>query len=82
MLNVVEFPQQCKVSDIAAMARKFADDLEAGAYGEPRNALVMLDGDSLELFNWGEGLTFQESIGALEVAKASIVRRVLGADDD
>ena len=44
------------VTDIAAMARKFADDIEAGEYGIASRALVILEReDGLAIFGWGEG---------------------------
>lgn len=78
-MNVVSFPREVKVSDIAAMARKFADDLEAGEYGDCLSALVIVNTDNdMHLFNWGEAFSYHESVGVLEFAKGHVIREVLG----
>lgn len=57
------------LNDIAAMARKFADDIEAGEYGDALTALVLVDTeDELHTLCWGEGLTRYESAGMLSLA--------------
>ena len=56
--------------DIPAMARGFADDMDAGLYGEVQRAIVIVDSDDgLRLLGWGESLSQYEALGVLEAAK-------------
>jgi len=57
--------------DIAACARKFADQLEAGKQGEPTRVICVLEfADGLALSVWGENPSSYEMIGLLDAAKA------------
>lgn len=61
------------VSDIAAMARRFADAVEAGEYGDVITAMILIDTpDNLHTETWGENLSRYESLGFLEFAKRAI----------
>lgn len=56
--------------DIPAMARGFADDLEAGDYGEVERVIVVIDTpDGLRTLGWGESVSNYEAIGILEAGK-------------
>jgi hypothetical protein len=72
--NVSELPVN-NLSDIAAMARKFADAVDAGEFPELATAMLVLeDGGSILTFHWGDCPTRYEAIGILETAKQVIVR--------
>lgn len=61
------------LNNIAAMARKFADDIEAGEYGDALTAYVLLDtDDDLHTFCWGEGLSRYEAAGMLTLAQSLV----------
>ena len=67
--NVSTLPVS-NLMDIAAMARKFADDIEAGEYGEVQRVLVVADcGDGMHQFGWGESVSMYEALGILDAAK-------------
>lgn len=67
--NTIEL-QVYNFQDIAACARKFADQLEAGEQGEPSRVIVILDTpDGVALNLWGESVNGLEMIGLLEIAK-------------
>ncbi len=52
-LKVIEFPSR-NVSDIPAMMRAVADDIEAGNFGEANTAICILEGsEGLNAFAWG-----------------------------
>lgn len=75
-LNIYNF------QDIAACARKFADQLEAGEQGEPTRVIVILDTpDGVALNLWGENVNGFEMVGLLEVAKLRAWENNV-ADDD
>lgn len=52
-LNVVDFPLT-SLADIPAKLRDLADKIESGEHGEPSAAIVVLAGDELEVFGYGE----------------------------
>lgn len=55
---------------IAAMARKFADAVEAGEFGDVLTAYILIDAvDNFYTETWGEGLSRYEALGMLEFAK-------------
>lgn len=67
--NVSELPVS-NVMDVGAMARKFADEVEAGVYGEVRRCLVVIDcTDSMHQVQWGESVSMFEALGIFEAAK-------------
>jgi hypothetical protein len=56
--------------NIAACARKFADQLEAGELGDPSHiVLVSVQPDGIALSLWGDNATGYEIMGILEAAK-------------
>lgn len=67
-MNVVELPVQ-NLNDIPALARQFADDIEAGEYGKPNRVIVIMDADDLHTFGWGDVGSAFASIGLLDAAK-------------
>lgn len=62
------------LSDIANMARGFADDLEAGEHGDALRAILLVQGDdgSLLTFGWGENTSPYELMGLFEAAKLRV----------
>lgn len=67
--NVAELPVG-NLMDIAGMARRFADHLDAGEYGEVTRAVVIVEtSDALTLLGWGENTTAYELMGMFEAAK-------------
>jgi hypothetical protein len=79
--NVEAFPG-VDLRDIALMARKFADSVEAGEFGEIETAMVMLEGsEGIQTFGWGDVVSFRESIGMLEIAKAHLLGIMLDGEE-
>jgi hypothetical protein len=59
--------------DIAAMARGFGDDLDAGEHGEISRVLVIAEGDEgLKIYGWGENTSPYEMMGLFEAAKLTV----------
>ena len=70
------------LSDIAGMARRFADQIEAGEYSGPTRAIVIVDrDDGLTVLSWGQGLSAYELMGIFEAAKLNVFAEDL-ADDE
>ena len=69
--NVVDLNAGLDRHDVVAMARKFADDLEAGVYGEALNAMLVLQckqpGEiaDIEVFGWGADASGMHGLGLL-----------------
>ncbi len=69
-----EAPEALERHDVIAMARKFADDLEAGEYGEPLNVMLVLEckqprkGTDVQLFGWGSNADGLHGLGMLTSA--------------
>ena len=60
--------------NIAAMARKFADEVEAGEHPGLRTATLLLESEGyVSLVHWGHLPSIVEGIGMLELAKAQII---------
>lgn len=67
--NVSELPVY-NFQDIAACARKWADQLELGEQGDVTRAVVVLDTpDGLAICVWGDNVNGYEMVGLLEAAK-------------
>ena len=81
MTNVFKFPRS-NLSDIPAMLRKLAEDIEAGDHGEVPICLVVLPrgGDWPDIFGFGpDGDTSDAAlIGHLELAKSFFVFNIAG----
>lgn len=68
-LNVVPLPTR-NLNDIAAMARKLADDIDGGEYGSTNACIVVLESDTgLVTFGWGDADDSMRVIGLLEAGK-------------
>jgi hypothetical protein len=71
--NIAELPV-ANLNNIADMARKFADAVEAGEFSQLISAtLVLEDGPDVVSFHWGDCPTRFEAIGLLEAAKQLIL---------
>ena len=77
-MKVVPLPVG-NLRDIASMARKFADEFEAGNYGNHVRALLVLEGEGIEMFLWGDDLTNLAAIGILDCAKARVISDMIDA---
>jgi hypothetical protein len=71
--NIAELPVT-NYADIAAMARKFADELEAGEHGTLHRAVLICQADdtSLSIHGWGESTSAYEMMGLFEAAKLNV----------
>ena len=59
--------------DIASMARRFADAVEAGEYAKPTRAIIIVERpDGLSILSWGEGTSAYELMGLFEAAKLRV----------
>lgn len=59
--------------DIGGMARRFADQLDAGEYGEVVRTLTVVETDTgLVILGWGENVTAYEMMGIFEAAKLRV----------
>jgi hypothetical protein len=76
--NVEAFPA-LNLQDVAACARKFADCVEAGDFGQISMAMLVIETpDSIETLHWGETINMREAIGIFDIAKAHFIAKVLG----
>jgi hypothetical protein len=68
--NITELPVR-NLNDVPQMARGFADDIDAGEWGEICRAVVIAQGEdgSLTILGWGENTTAYELMGLFEAAK-------------
>ena len=79
--NVTPIPCS-NLRDVAAMARKFADDLDAGQYGEVNRVVVIAEnGDGISIFGWGVATTAYELMGLFEASKLRVFADDLVDDD-
>ena len=70
--NTVELPVG-NLMDIAGMARRFADDLESGNYGDVLRSVLVVESDyGLTLLGWGENTSAYELMGLFEAAKLRV----------
>jgi len=74
-MTVIAFPGKQK-ADIAKEAREFADNLDAGEFGNVEAAMVITSGGSLQCHYWGEGINIVEAIAMLETAKFNLVQKL------
>jgi hypothetical protein len=63
--------------DVAAEARKFAEDVDDGQLGRVTSAIVITSGSELATHYWGSGLNLIDAIGILEAAKHHIIMKLL-----
>jgi hypothetical protein len=67
--NTIEL-QVYNFQDIAACARRYADQLEAGQQGEPVRAILISQfPDGVAISVWGENASGYETMGIFEAAK-------------
>jgi hypothetical protein len=71
--NVSELPVG-NLMDIGGMARRFADDLDAGEYGDVLRTIVVAQRDdgALVILGWGENTSAYELMGLFEAAKLRV----------
>ena len=71
--NVTELPVG-NLMDVGGMARRFAEDIDAGAYGEVLRTIVVVhrDDNSLAILGWGENTSAMELMGLFEAAKLRV----------
>lgn len=79
--NVEQFPA-LNLQDIAACARKFAEEADKGTFGEISMAMLVVEtADGLETLHWGETISIREAIGIFDIAKAHFIAKVLGEEE-
>lgn len=68
--NVSDLPVG-NLQDIAGMARRFADQVDAGDYAEVHRVISIVQGEDgvLTILGWGENSTAFEMMGICEAAK-------------
>lgn len=67
---------ESNASDIVAMARKFADDVENGVYGEVERVVVVArTGQGYTSFGWGR-VTVEQAIADLSVSLTGKINSV------
>jgi hypothetical protein len=70
--NVSELPVD-NLMDIGDMARRFADDIDAGEYGEVVRTVTVIECDrGLVILGWSENTTSYELMGLFEAAKLRV----------
>ena len=70
--NVTELPVG-NLMNLADMARRFADGIEAGEFGHTTRAIVVVETETgLAMMTWGEGATPYEMMGLFEAAKLNV----------
>lgn len=71
--NVAPIPVG-NLQDIAGMARRFADQLDAAEFGDVIRSVVIAQRDdgSLTIFGWGENSSAYELMGIFEAAKLRV----------
>ena len=79
-LNVVPFPQKIPLSDVVAQVRAFADQLEAGEYGDAGTVFCVVpkvDGYP-SILGWGDVTGANDPIIQLELAKLWLLTNLTG----
>ena len=70
--NVTQIPCS-NLRDVSAMARKFADDIDAGEYGEVDRVICIAENETgISIFGWGIGTSAYELMGLFEAAKLRV----------
>jgi hypothetical protein len=73
--DVVQLPVG-NLRDVPGMLRELAAGIEAGRYGEVSEAAVVILGDELEVFGWGELQDCRSSAGLLAAGNLRLVRAI------
>lgn len=81
--NVAPFPG-LNLSDVAQMARNFAEALDSGKIPDISCAMLIIQDEQgvIDSMQWGGEITTTEAIGILELAKSKIVRDSYADDGD
>jgi hypothetical protein len=71
--NTVELPVG-NLMDIGGMARRFAEDMDAGEYGDVFRTVVIVQREdgALHILGWGENTCAYELMGLFEAAKLRV----------
>ena len=70
--NTVALPVG-NLRDVAAMARRFADQIDAGEHGAVDRVICIAENESgINIFGWGENTTAYELMGLFEAAKLRV----------
>jgi hypothetical protein len=81
--NVAPFPG-VNLTDVAKMAREFADAIESGEIPSISRAVLVIQDDQgvIDMMPWGEAASTTETIGILTLATNTIIRDSFSYDDD
>lgn len=81
-LKVVPFRRREERCDMASVIRKFADEIEAGEFGEVETIMFLIDTpDQLRVHTIGFCPSPHHEIGLLDAAKQFRLGRFFGDDD-
>ena len=73
ILNVVQMPPMC--SDVAAMLRLLADQVDAGEFGDDVSVVNVVCGDKVQVRGYGR-MAGLEAVGVLHLGAAQIIDAV------
>jgi hypothetical protein len=80
--NVEQFPGT-NLRDTAAAARKYAELVDRGEFGDVIRATLIVETRSgQETQFWGEIPSINEAIGNLEIAKQTLIMQIIEGDLD
>jgi hypothetical protein len=80
--NVVAF-SGVNLRDTANAARKYADFVDEGRFGEVIRATVIIEtGHGHETLFWGDVPSINEAVGIFEIAKTSLIQRLVEGEFD
>lgn len=80
--NVEHLPIR-NLADIAGMARGFADDLDAGRWGNcDRVVCIVENEEGIAILGWGENTTAYELMGIFEAAKLRVFAEDLSGGEE
>jgi hypothetical protein len=77
-MNIVQLPTN-NLNDIPRMARQFADDVEAGQYGQVNAVVMAIDAEhGSTSFGWGEAGNQFKIIGMFQTAAHTHMSEMVG----
>ena len=80
--NVEHLPIR-NLSDIAGMARGFADDVDAGQWGQVDRVICLLENENgISILGWGDNTTAYELMGMFEAAKLRVFAEDITGDGE
>lgn len=80
--NVEEFPGT-NLRDTAAAARKYAELVEDGQFGDVIRATLIIETDhGHETLFWGDTPSINEAVGIFEIAKHALILRLIEGDGE